>query len=366
MEAKNNGIKIVGYFPGGYVPEELIYASGAIPLGLAEGGSNDPVDASLSVMPQCMCPFARAQVGERLLKNNPYYSLVDMLIAPITCQHLKKVAEIWEYYHDLEIFKLGIPHQYDGDPELEYYTDRLRALKDRLQAFTGNSVTDEKLGEAITLYNRMKGSLKKLSLLRRRSPSPLSTLDFVKLNHASFYADPAFMADTLDSVYHKLRKSRPSGANGTPRLLLVAPSLACGDYRVLELIEAAGGNIVIEEVCEGIRYYWQEINNEGDLLDALARGYLRERLPCAFMRYSARKRLDFTLKMIKEFNVDGVIWYELLYCEAYDSELYLFAQELKSRNIPMHTLELDYGMIGSGQVKTRVDAFVELVKGGPG
>ena len=120
LKAKETGVKIIGYFPGNYVPEELIQASGAVPLCLVNGGDTPPLEASSSVMPHIFCPFAKTQVGERLLKRNPYYAMIDMLVAPITCQHLKKVAEIWEYYGDIEIFKLGIPHQYDSDFELEY------------------------------------------------------------------------------------------------------------------------------------------------------------------------------------------------------------------------------------------------------
>ncbi|MFX1518111.1 MAG: 2-hydroxyacyl-CoA dehydratase family protein, partial [Promethearchaeota archaeon] len=192
--------------------------------------SPHPADAALSVVPQVICPFARAQIGERLLKENPYYSMLDMLVAPITCQHLKKVAEVWEYYGDLEIFKLGIPHQCNSDFELEYYADRLRVLKDRLQAFTGNEITNERMGKAIELYNKMRELVKKISWLRRASDPPLSALDFVKLNHASFYADPAFMVDVLDSVYHELKDKQTATKTNAPRILLLGPNIGYGDY----------------------------------------------------------------------------------------------------------------------------------------
>jgi benzoyl-CoA reductase/2-hydroxyglutaryl-CoA dehydratase subunit BcrC/BadD/HgdB len=65
-EAKNRGIKIIGYFPGNYVPKELIDASGAIKLCLINDGDSQPAKAALSVVPQIICPFARAQIGERL------------------------------------------------------------------------------------------------------------------------------------------------------------------------------------------------------------------------------------------------------------------------------------------------------------
>jgi benzoyl-CoA reductase/2-hydroxyglutaryl-CoA dehydratase subunit BcrC/BadD/HgdB len=361
--AKEKGVKIVGYFPGNYVPEEIIYASGAVPVCLAHGGSSDTADAALSEVPHIICPFARAQIGERLLKTNPYYNMLDMLVAPITCQHLKKAAEIWEYYGDIEIFKLGIPHQYDADFELGYYVDRLRALKDKLQAFTGNEVTRERLVKAIGLYNRIRDLIRKISRLRSAPHPPLSAMDFVRLNQASLYADPDFVADILDSVYYELTKKQEVTETDAPRLMLIGPNVAYDDHKVLELVEAAGGEIVAEEICEGMRYYWQDIEEDADdPFQSLARGYLRDKVPCAFLRSSAKKRLDFALKLVKDFNVSGIIWYELLNCETYDTESYYFDQEMSQRNMPMLILEAGYGLADVAQLKIRIGAFIEMVK----
>ena len=117
-EAQRKGVKVVGYFPGNYVPEELIYASGAIPVCLTRGGNAAASEAGLTVVPRVICPFARAQIGERIARTDPYYAMLDMLVAPITCQHLKKVAEVWEYQGDLEIFKLGIVDLIKGNDSM--------------------------------------------------------------------------------------------------------------------------------------------------------------------------------------------------------------------------------------------------------
>jgi benzoyl-CoA reductase/2-hydroxyglutaryl-CoA dehydratase subunit BcrC/BadD/HgdB len=299
QQLRENGLKVIGYFPGNYVPEELIYAAGAIPICLTEGGSPRAADAALSVVPQVICPFARAQIGERMLKENPFYGLIDMLVAPITCQHLKKAAEVLEYNGDLEIFKLGIPHQHDNDYQVSYFADRLRALKTRLQTLTGNEITDQKLGHAIELYNKMRNLLYQLSLKRRTNPSPLSALDFIKLNHASYYADPQFMVEILASIAQEHPDEQVTSTSGAPRILLLGPSVGSSDYSLLELVKAAGGEIVIEEIYEGMRYYWQGIENKGDLIQSLARGYLVNRLPAAFMRNSTKERLNFALKLIE-------------------------------------------------------------------
>ena len=105
------------------------------------------------------------------------------------------------------------------------------------------------------------------------------------------------------------------------------------------------------------------IDDDGDLVLALVKGYLIDRLPCAFMRDSAKKRLDNSLTLVNDFKVDGVIWYELTCCETYDSEAYYFSREMEERGIPFLMLESDYTSADMGQLRTRIEAFFEIVKG---
>lgn len=361
---KEKGVKIAGYFVGDYVPEELIYASGAVPICLCHGGNPMPANAALSVTTRFLCPFARAQYGERLLGEQAYYQLIDMLVVPITCQHLRRAGDLWEYFTDVKVFRLGIPHEYDSQDGLNYYLDMLRGLKSSLEEFTGKPITDEKIREAIDLYNQMRGLFKEISLTREEPDPAISTLDFIKLNHASLYADPRFMVDALDSLYQEMRdKQRESAVPDAPRLLLVSPNIAFGDYKILELVNEAGGMIVAEEVCEGVRFYWGNVASNGDLVEALAKRYLRERLPCAFMRNSARRRLEFIAGLAKEFNVAGIIWYQLLYCDTYDIESYFFIQEMEKLGLPVLKLESDYDILDRGPLRTRIETFIETLKG---
>ena len=361
-DAKKKGIKIVGYFPGNYVPEEIIYAAGAVPICFASA-SFQHANAALAEVPDVICPFARAQIGQKLLKTDEYYDMADLVIAPLTCVHMKEAAEIWEYYGAVEIFKLGVPHQYDSDFGLEYYIDRLQVLKDRLQNLTGNVITDERLEDAIDLYNRIRESLRNIASLRRISHPPISSIDFIKLNHAGFFADPPLYAGALEGLCGRLKtKQKPEGSD-LPRLLLIGPNLSYGDYSIVELVESAGGSIVVEEVFEGMRYYSQNIKKNGDLMRSLATGYLRNRVPSALMRNSVAIRFAYAVKLIEEYSVQGVIWYQLANCEVYDAESYSFAQRMKERSIPIIVLESDYEAVGLRQLRLRIEAFLEQIKG---
>ncbi len=362
-ELQGKGIKVVGCFAGDYVPEEIVYASGAIPVCLVHGDNPTAIDATLSTTPRFLCPFAKAQFGERLLKQ-PYYNLIDMLVAPITCQHLRRIADMWDFYTDVNIFRLGVPHEYDSQHGLEYYVKQLKALRETLERFTGNKITDEGLRRAIEIYNRMRELLKKISLMRKAEQTSVSSLEFIKLNHASCYADPIFMVEVLESLYHELTQESAAASNhvdGT-RLLLTGPNIAYGDYKILELVEQYGGKIVIEELCEGVRYYWGNVGTEGDLIQALARKYLRDRIPCAFMRSSAKKRFNFITSLAKDFNVSGVIWYQLLYCDTYDIESYYFTQKMKEIDMPFLMLESDYDISDRERLKTSIESFLETIR----
>lgn len=363
-KAKEAGVKIIGYFPGEYVPEEIIYASGAVPLCLIHGGDPVAVNAALSLTTRYFCPFARAQFGERLLKEKPYYNMLDLLVAPITCQHLRRTADLWEYYTEADIFRLGLPHEDNTEQGLKYYAAMLELLKERLEGLTGNKIVDEKLREAIDLYNRMRELLKEISLMRKASIPPLSSLNFAKLNHASFYLDPAFMVELLTSVCTNLKQQRGEVPDGeAPRLILTGPNLAYGDYKIPELIEEVGGMVVAEEFCEGIRYYWENVEASGNLIQSLAVRYLEKRLPCAFMRPVAEERTDFLTQLAREFDAAGFIWYQLKYCETYDIEYYFFAQKMKEIGIPVLRLESEYDIADRGPLKTRIEAFIESLKG---
>jgi benzoyl-CoA reductase/2-hydroxyglutaryl-CoA dehydratase subunit BcrC/BadD/HgdB len=150
-----------------------------------------------------------------------------------------------------------------------------------------------------------------------------------------------------------------------PRVMLMGPALAYGDHEILKMIAAGGADVVVEEVFEGVRDYWHEVDGDGDPLDVLARSYLLDKRPAAFMRGATSRRIDRAIELIEDFDVHGVVWYQLLCCEMYDEESYLFEKVLRERGIPMLMIESDYQNMDVGPVRTRLEAFVEIIEGGP-
>ncbi len=358
--AREEGRKIIGYTPGGYLPEELVLASGAIPVGMIKGGDHAAVELAGAHLCRWFDPFCRAQIGYGVSGGDPYYNIIDLLVIPVTDNHIRALMNVLGSNTDLNIFPFGVPHTKD-EYAPGFYRHGINQLKKRLEELTGVEITEPKLREAIDLCNQERELLREISLMRKSQPAPISSRDFVALNHASFLADKKVMVDILQSLVRELKRQATPSQEG-PRILLTGSTIAQGDSKIVDLTEEAGGVIVIEEFGEGIRPYWEKVNPDGDLMGALADGYFMRRIPPAWFR-PGKERLDFLVKLARDFKVAGVIWYQLMYRESYKTESYYFPDILKKETgLTMLTLESDYDTAEVGQMRTRLETFIESIR----
>jgi len=357
---KGQGKKIIGYLPGGYLPEELVLASGAIPLCMIRGGDHSVVALAGAYICHWLDTFCRAQIGYGISGDDPYYNIIDRLFIPVTDNHVRGVSDVLGYNTDLEIVTFGVPHMKE-ESSFTYYRFGLDKMRAALEELTGAEITDAKLSEAISLLNRQRELMRKISMLRRSGQVVLSSRDFVSLCHGCLLADKKFMVEILESLFQELNAKTAPLPEG-PRILLTGSTLALGDYRILELIENAGGVVVIEDFAEGIPPYWVSVNQNGDLMQSIADCYFMQRVPPAWFR-PGKERLDFLIKLAQDFNVDGVIWYQLMYRESYKTESYYFPKRLKKEvGVPMIKLESDYGPAETEPLRTRIETFIETIR----
>jgi len=290
------------------------------------------------------------------------YRIVDMFVVPCTDKNISTIADCWEMWTDTKLFKLGVPHNINTVHAYDYYVEGLYLLKEELEKLTGNLVTMDKLRKEIDLANRMRGLLRQISETRKCESLSVTGKDFIQLNHASFSSDIEFIIREMESFLKRLTKIE--GIFG-PRIFLIGSSIAEGDYKVYDILESIGANIVMEDFSEGIQPYWGEVDsncNDNNLIEALANYYFLKRTPLpALFRPATEERYAFTLKLVKEFKVDGIIWYSMLYREAYDIEGVYFGHKLESEGIPFIKIVTEYNPAEHSSLQTRIGAFVESI-----
>jgi benzoyl-CoA reductase/2-hydroxyglutaryl-CoA dehydratase subunit BcrC/BadD/HgdB len=361
IEHQKQGGKVFGTFCV-YVPDEVIFAAGAIATGLC-GGSQFWVPGGEKVLPSNTCPLIKASVGARLDRTCPFFRIADMFIGETTCDGKKKAWEILN--QDVPVYVMDLP-QMKRAKDVAAWEDEIRLLIAKVEEFTGNKVTPESLGDAIRLINRKRDALARLYRTRQSSPVPISGKDALLVSQIAFYDDPARDADMVNKLCDELEQRIAVGEGvfpaSAPRIMITGSPMAIPNWKLHHIVETGGAPVVVEESCTGVRYFEHLVDESQKALDgqirALAERYMQ--ISCACFTPNPG-RIEDILRLVKEYKVDGVIDYSLQFCNLYTTESYLVQQALKEAGIPVLHLETDYSEQDFEQIRTRVEAFLEMI-----
>jgi len=359
LKSKEEGKKIVGTLCL-YVPDELIYACGADRVILC-GGRSAPIEAAEQYLPRNICPLIKSSFGSVIdqkcskTKSCPHFGLVDLIVAEATCDGKKKMYELLNQYIPTHV--MDLPQKPENQNALEYYIKELESLKDLLEKLTGNKITDAKLKNEIKSANETRKLLHALYELRKRDSPPIRGTEILRVLQQMHFLSPDEFRKNLVLLLDelKLEKRECSG----PRIMISGCPMAAGNMKVPEIIENRGGMIVVEESCTGTRAFWDLVDENKEPLKALAERYLK--IPCACMSPNDR-RIGQIIELVRDFNVGGVVYYTLQFCHGYNIEKYRVAEALKKSGIPLLSIETDYSAADTEQIKTRVDAFLEMLE----
>lgn len=361
IEAQKNGKKVFGSFCI-FVPDEVIFAADAIATGLC-GGSQFWVPGGEKVLPNNTCPLIKASVGARLDRTCPFFRIADMYIGETTCDGKKKAWEILK--EDVPMYVMDLP-QMKRRKDYKAWAEEITALKDKVEEFTGNKVDAEKLAASIKLINDKRRALQRLSNFRKNKNIPISGKDVLLISQIAFYDDPTRFTQMTNTLCDELDKRVEEGISvfpkGTKRILLAGTPLAIPNWKLHNIVETTGGAVVCEEMCTGTRYFENLVDEDRDTfegqVEALAERYMNINCAC-FTPNEAR--IDDIKRLVKEYDIDGVIDVNLKFCNLYDTEGFLVERALKEAGIPVLGIETDYTDADAQQLRTRIGAFIEML-----
>jgi benzoyl-CoA reductase/2-hydroxyglutaryl-CoA dehydratase subunit BcrC/BadD/HgdB len=357
--AKEAGAKIVGVYCA-FTPKELIAAAGAIPVALCSGTSQ-AIPAAEAHLPRNLCPLIKASYGHALTDTCPYFHMADFLLADATCDGKKKMFELLADIRPLHMLQL--PQTAETLESFTYWLQELRRIKIIIEQQTGRIITAESLLKQIRIYNRLRTTICEVFELNRgdipllfgHEIDSITSMAGFEYNLETRIAE---MQDAIavtreragDPVFNKNMRSRPH------ILLTGCPST---NKKVLKLIEENGGVVVAMENCGGLKTAGDNVEEQGELLEALARRYLAT--ACACMTPNHR-RIEILAELIENYRIDGVIELTWEGCHTYNVEAYQIEKAVSLQfGCPYLHITTDYSHNDTGQLKTRIEAFLELL-----
>jgi benzoyl-CoA reductase/2-hydroxyglutaryl-CoA dehydratase subunit BcrC/BadD/HgdB len=356
---KKGGGKVIGYVCPN-VPEEIIIAAGALPYRIRAQESKDASEGD-RYMTYLNCSFARHVVDEGLRGR---FDFLDGWVGTNACDQIRRVSDIFR----LVVFKdddkgsrkdffqdyMATPRLIHDDASLQYYREELERLKSGLEKHFKVQITDEKLKAAIKETNESRRLLRKLYDLRKVKNPPISGAEALYITMAYTCMPKGLFCEKLEDLLKAL-DGRVAVPKYRKRLFLYGSEL--DDPEWVKVIEDAGGLIVADGLCYGARLFWDPVDEEKEPMAALTERYLR-RWSCPRMKDQGR-RMETIKEIMRDWGAEGLVGERVIFCQLWSGERKMTNMDAKEAGIPTLWLEREYLLGSVGQMKTRVQAFLE-------
>jgi bcr-type benzoyl-CoA reductase subunit C len=362
-ELKKEGNKFIGYICS-FVPLEIISASGCFPFRV-RGNIHEPITKGDIFLETIVCPYYRSCFD---LSVKQKYDFLSGLVIPHGCDSMVRSYSAWTYSLPYAYFHFVNIPTVCVESSFEFFSAELNTFKKSLERFTGKTITDDDLSKAIQIYNENRDKVRALYEFRKADP-PLISGTELTMTLTVGSSLPIGEANTLfDQVLGEIGKREKSHFKKGPRILIDG---ACIDnIELIKLVEDLGGNVVADTICNGARDYFPRTEVGRDPIDALGHRYL-DKINCP-KTYREKKGDTFEGDIAsrfgdigtyaKEFKVDGAILYVYKYCDPFGFEVPARKAYFQSLRVPLLHLEDVYSGGTIGQLKTRIQAFLEMIE----
>ena len=367
-EEKTKGKKVIGYFCV-FAPVELILAADAIPVRV-NSGWYDTSKLGDRIVPVEVCPVIRSTIGAKMIGLSPYLELSDAVITTLTCDGMTKLSEILS--DAMPIWTMTPPRVKDSPQSLQLWKEEIKSIKTQIEKLTGNKITAKKLKEDIETMQKASKAFRRLQDLRKCN-TVIMGRDAMLVNQTAMWDDikrwtkkTEALCDELEKrIQQKLWACSPD----TPRVIITGTPMFWPDnWKLPTLIEEATpqGVLVGDELCSSDRVLYDPVGIDewtmDDMINGIAERYLMaSTCPCFTSKDGNEDRINWLLNKVKEYKAQGVIYYVVRGCILYAMEYSRVKKALDKLNIPVYYLDTEYTREDVGQMKTRVEAFLEML-----
>jgi benzoyl-CoA reductase/2-hydroxyglutaryl-CoA dehydratase subunit BcrC/BadD/HgdB len=365
-EFKAKGGKVIGTFCH-FVPLEIIDASGCLPLRLGCGHhATVGVGESFLGDPN-LCPLAKSMAGCAVIDDFPLYSQCDYIIGPSPCDAKLKLGEALKEISPL--LTMNIPRVKEGESIRKQWIEEIKNVRDALEKLTGKRIDKKSLKRSIKKYQRAHKAWRTLLSLRRKH-NVIWGRDFLLVGWVSFIDDIERWTREVENLIKELKGMAAANKlvtpKSTPRVMLAGSPVVWPNWKLPNLVEESGAIIVADEMCSGTRTFYDPVVvdewTEGSMIEAIAERYL---YPCTCPCFSPNvEREDHVSRELEDSSAEGVVFHVLQGCHLHTLDASRLSRPLKDKGIPVLTIRSEYQDGDIGQIKVRVEAFLEMIQAG--
>jgi len=361
-ELNAQGKKIMGYVCA-YPTLEMVTAMDYVPFKIL-GSMDEPITKADTQVPTIICPMLRSMLD---LGMKGKVDFIEGFLGAHTCDCTEKFCHLYQYNMEFPYYHfLDVPH-IAHEASFGFLKSGLQLLQKTLEKHTGKKIDTDRLKEEIKKHNALRALVRELYGLRKQDPPLLSGSENLQIMLALMampIEEGSEMVRDIIAEVKERKVGRPVKKAG--RLLLWGSPLT--ETSIVEMIESLNDNVVMDDICTGTRHFWPDVEITPDPLDGLAKRYLNDlKCPRTFRETTAsfeedqEARFGYIRDYAKDWNVNGIILQSMKYCDTHGYEVPAIKAYFDRIGIPAMYLEHEYTMVALAPLKTRVEAFLEMI-----
>lgn len=360
MELKEQGVPLVGAYCT-FMPQEIAMAAGAAVVSLCST-SDETIEEAEKTLPRNLCPLIKSSYGFGKTDKCPYFYFSDIVVGETTCDGKKKMYEYMAEFKPVHVMQL--PNNSESAESVALWRSEIIRFQKRLEEQFSCEITEQGIRDAIDLRNRERRALTEFYRLGQLNPPAMTGREILSVVYgATFKFDKRALIGELETLTAKVRAEYAAGKrlDPRPRILITGCPIGGAAEKVVRIIEENGGWVVGYENCTGAKATEQCVdeNPQADVYDALTEKYLA--IGCSCISPNTQ-RLNMLSEMVQDYQVDGVIDVILQACHTYAVESLLINRHIREKHdIPYMAIETDYSTSDTGQLATRIAAFIEML-----
>ncbi len=315
------------------------------------------------------CEYSRALL-ERAMEGN--YKFLDAMAGVDLCEAMNRCME------NMELLQIQDPDKKnffwtntdvaysDDEASVKHTVEQLsRKLLKPLHENYGVDISDASIRAAVAEHNEVCRLISEIGEYRKLDNPTITGYEFHVITLVSYVCPKYLIIDKLRETLEEL-KTREPDKKPNHRIRVVVVGSEIDDPELIQLMEENGAMVVADRFCYGSIPGRQEIilNDEEDALTQVCRRYLQDtECPRHCAPHKVQYRHDHVAQLVKDYKADGVIYEQMKFCTYWSYERTLASHIMADEyGIPTLSIDRPYRSGNSGQLRTRIQAFVENVE----
>ena len=364
-QAKAQGRKCVGNICY-QVPEVLMDLPGAFTVRLRAPRTGS-IDMGTYYMTSFLCEYSRALL-ERAIEGG--YQFLDCMIAPDGCTMINRCVENMELLKTMGgenfFFRyLEVPMKADENALNMYVKQCREKVLDALSENFGIDTSDEALRKAVENHNKVCRLITEIGNFRKEANPRITGYEFHIICMATYVCPKDLLVEKLEETLEEIKNRVPDEKpKYRARVVLVGSEI--DDVDMVKLIEDSGALVVGDRFCYGSMPGREELilNDTEDVLTQICRHYMMASMcPRHMNSEKMARRREYVNEIAKEYHADGIIYEQMKFCDPWAYERMVGTYVMREEyGYPVLSIDRPYAVGNSGQIRTRVQAFVESIE----